>query len=276
MLLQRIATALFLFLLIVGVLFWGAQLAWVLLTLPVLVLALWEWGRLIGRQTGLAMLLAVGAALGYHLARSHSLVPQALLVAVFALGLLAWLAVALPAVLRARPVAGRYALALACLSLFNLWVALYELRLAGPWTLLSAMAIVWLADIGAYAAGRCFGRHRLAPQVSPGKTWEGVAGGAVLVVVVALLVQGSASLPADRVFSSVLAQHAGIAGMMAILVVLVLLSVLGDLYESLLKRQAGRKDSSNLLPGHGGIFDRIDALVPSMPLCLLIWLLMLQ
>ena len=141
------------------------------------------------------------------------------------------------------------------------------------------MAIVWLADIGAYFSGRAFGRRKLAPRVSPGKTWEGVAGGAVLCIGTALVVARAGAGAAEGslpLFSTVVAQHLGLIGMAVVLMLLVLLSVMGDLYESLLKRHAGVKDSGTCLPGHGGMFDRIDALVPTMPLCLLIWLLMMH
>lgn len=274
MLLQRVVTALFLVVLIVGVLFWGSTTAWVMLTLPLLGLALWEWCRLLSRAWPVPVVLSLAAALAYHVYRADLPAPPAWLVPLLAAGLLAWLVVAVPAVFRARLAPG-FSVWLACLSLFNLWLALYEFRVVGPWTLLSVMAIVWLADTGAYVAGRSLGRHKLAPKVSPGKTWEGVVGGIVLVCLVAWLVQRSAGLPAGSIFSTAVATHFGVGTMLLSLGFIVMLSVLGDLYESLLKRTAGVKDSSQVLPGHGGVFDRVDALVPAMPLCLLIWILML-
>ncbi len=276
MLLQRVVTALFLLVLILGVLFWGSESAWVALTLPVLGIALWEWSRLLGRSAVLPVALSIAAALSYHLLRDLQAPPPGGLLLWLGGGVLLWLLMALPTVLRARPAPGSGSIVLACVFMFNLWAALYELRMAGPWMLLSAMAIVWLADIGAYAAGRSFGRHKLAPRVSPGKTWEGVAGGIVAVVLSALGVLYLTALPHDAVFSSLLADRFGVGGMVVALIALVMISVLGDLHESLLKRLAGFKDSSNILPGHGGVFDRIDALVPSMPLCLLLWILMLS
>ncbi|MDO5101300.1 MAG: phosphatidate cytidylyltransferase [Lautropia sp.] len=274
MLRQRVVTALVLVLLVVGVLFWGSQTAWALLTLPVLGLALWEWCRLLSRSWIVPLLISLTAAGAYHLYRADLSAPPGWVVPLLLVGLLAWLLVAVPSVFKARPSAGS-SVWLACLCLFNLWLALYEFRVAGPWVLLSVMAIVWLADTGAYFAGRSLGRHKLAPKVSPGKTWEGVAGGIVLVCVVAWLLTQHGTLPADAIFSSAIARHVGMAGMMWLLALIVMVSVLGDLYESLLKRAAGVKDSSQVLPGHGGVFDRIDALVPAMPLCLLIWILML-
>ncbi|MDO4905821.1 MAG: phosphatidate cytidylyltransferase [Lautropia sp.] len=274
MLLQRVVTALCLLVLILGVLFWGSQTAWVVLTLPVLGIVLWEWSRLLVRSAVLPILIGTGAAFAYHLLRAQGVPPMGLL-PVLGTGTLVWLAVAVPSVLCASPAGPASSVWLACLFMFNLWVALYELRLSGPWILLSAMAIVWLADIGAYFAGRALGRHKLAPRVSPGKTWEGVVGGMAVVIGAALLVWVSSEGDGTAIFSSMLAGHFGVFGMIGALIVLVMISVLGDLFESLLKRHAGVKDSSNILPGHGGVFDRIDALVPSMPLCLLLLMLML-
>ena len=159
-------------------------------------------------------------------------------------------------------------MAFAALSLFCLWLALYELRLIDPLLLLSAMAVVWLADIGAYFAGRAFGRRKLAPRVSPGKTIEGACGGLVLVLAAGIGVIGWSAYPA--VMPLPLAARFGLPATLALLALVVALSIVGDLYESLLKRSRGVKDSGALFPGHGGIFDRIDALVPTMPAFLLL------
>lgn len=133
------------------------------------------------------------------------------------------------------------------------FAALLALRAqGGPTEVLSILLIVWLADIGAYFSGRAFGRRKLAPRVSPGKTWEGVVGGAVLAIMVVSLVL--MRLGRWELFWIVLLP-AGIA-----------LSVIGDLYESTLKRRAGVKDSGRLLPGHGGMLDRVDAMIPALPL----------
>lgn len=136
------------------------------------------------------------------------------------------------------------------------WAAMVFLYTVGPWVLLATMAIVWVADIGAYFTGRAFGRHKLAPTISPGKTWEGVAGALLGVGVysVCLLVYS----PAKNTL------HWGQLAL--ILLLLTAVSVVGDLFESLLKRQVGIKDSSGLLPGHGGILDRIDSLTSTLPL----------
>ncbi|MDQ5878187.1 MAG: phosphatidate cytidylyltransferase [Pseudomonadota bacterium] len=142
-------------------------------------------------------------------------------------------------------------------------LALVQLRQLGPWTLVCVMAIVWAADVAAYFAGRTFGKRKLAPSISPGKTWAGAWGAVVGVLVYGFV--ASAWLPHAL-------QH-NIGVFAVILVTLTVLSIVGDLFESLLKRQAEIKDSSNILPGHGGILDRIDSLTSTLPFVALLWLL---
>ncbi|HEX5127845.1 MAG TPA: phosphatidate cytidylyltransferase [Rhodocyclaceae bacterium] len=144
-------------------------------------------------------------------------------------------------------------------------VAFLELRHAGPWILLAAMAPIWLADIAAYSVGRAFGRHKLAPTISPGKSWEGVWGGLAAVIIYALVL---------RAFVPALAGHVGVFVTLLIAAFYAAMSVVGDLFESMMKRHAGVKDSGTLLPGHGGILDRIDSLLPTLPLAgaLLLWM----
>jgi len=126
--------------------------------------------------------------------------------------------------------------------------------------LLSLLAIVWIADTAAFFFGRRFGRHKLAPTISPGKTWEGVAGGLLAVVVYVTVLQ----------FTGIAAVGplAGWAGW-PLAVLIAALSVVGDLFESLIKRRAGAKDSGTLLPGHGGVLDRIDGLTSTLPVAAL-------
>lgn len=136
-------------------------------------------------------------------------------------------------------------------------LAMMFLRGIDPWWLLGAMAIVSIADIAAYFSGRAFGRRKLAPSISPGKSWEGVYGALVAVVIYGLVVL----VAAGARFSPV------VWGLVVFaLLLLTGISVAGDLFESLLKRQAGIKDSSQLLPGHGGILDRIDSLTSTLPM----------
>ena len=137
---------------------------------------------------------------------------------------------------------GVLSIAVAWLALVDMWI--YR----GAWYVLSMMALVWVADIAAYFTGKAFGKRKLAPKVSPGKTW----------VFVSALWQGS--------FGAELIQVWSWFGAVVIAVLLTAFSIMGDLFESLLKRRAGVKDSSQLLPGHGGVLDRIDALIPVAPL----------
>lgn len=273
MLLKRVVTALVLFLLVVGVLFNGGPGAWAVLAVIVMSLALREWARLINARYVVPILICALLAFCYYRYRIGAVAAPGWLVPLLLLSVLNWVRVAVPAVLRAQAPA-RPSMMLACTSMLALWVSLLELRMASPMILLSAMALIWLADIGAYFAGRRFGRRKLAPLVSPGKSWEGVWGGMALCLVVAFLVATQRpEIGVYPIYSSVISLNLGAFLTILFLVALVLISVMGDLFESLLKRHAGVKDSSRLLPGHGGVFDRIDALVPAMPLCLLVWLL---
>lgn len=139
------------------------------------------------------------------------------------------------------------------------WAAMVALQNGHPWWLFGVMGVVWIADISAYFAGRAWGRHKLAPAISPGKTWEGVIGAVVGV----------------GVYSFIAALVAGISpmanpGWAPLLLALTALSVVGDLFESMIKRQAGVKDSSQLLPGHGGFLDRLDSQTSMLPLAALL------
>jgi phosphatidate cytidylyltransferase len=129
--------------------------------------------------------------------------------------------------------------------------------------------IVWIADTAAYFAGRAFGKRKLAPHISPGKTWAGLWGAVIAVVAIALIVQ--LAWPAAEALSSRMIERLGIAVAMLLLAALVVISVVGDLFESLLKRQVGAKDSGHLLPGHGGFYDRIDAMLAVLPPAALLW-----
>lgn len=133
------------------------------------------------------------------------------------------------------------------------WAAMVALRERGALFLLGLMALVWIADVAAYYAGRRFGRHKLAPAISPGKSWEGVAGAGL-----ALLLYASA------VSAAIHGLRAPAA--LTLAAALLYFSILGDLFESWMKRQAGVKDSGTLLPGHGGVLDRIDALTSALPI----------
>jgi phosphatidate cytidylyltransferase len=148
------------------------------------------------------------------------------------------------------------------------WFALVFLREMGLLWLLTAMALVWVADIGAYFVGKAFGRRRLAPQLSPGKTVEGALGGIVLCCLFATLC--ALYLPPTATIFGAFATGWGWLPMFLMVLGLTILSIVGDLFESQLKRLSGVKDSSGLLPGHGGVLDRIDALLPTMPIAVLL------
>jgi phosphatidate cytidylyltransferase len=151
------------------------------------------------------------------------------------------------------------------------WLAVVQARLVGINFLLSLLVTVWVADIGAYFAGRRFGKKKLAVRISPGKSWEGVYGGVAAVLLLA--VAWSLWSPLDD-SPSVYAKLLGGQGWLMVLLgalLMVAMSVVGDLVESLVKRSAGMKDSSALLPGHGGVLDRVDALLPTLPLGMMLY-----
>ncbi|MBP6367180.1 MAG: phosphatidate cytidylyltransferase [Nitrosomonas sp.] len=136
-------------------------------------------------------------------------------------------------------------------------LALYQLRAINPLLLLGFMATIWISDTAAYFTGRTFGKHKLAYTISPNKTWEGVAGALIAVVLYGLA------------WNFWLIEESLIITLVPLLIIMAILGVIGDLYESLIKRQAGVKDSGNILPGHGGILDRIDALTSALPFAIL-------
>ncbi|MBU3614791.1 phosphatidate cytidylyltransferase [Polynucleobacter sp. Latsch14-2] len=148
------------------------------------------------------------------------------------------------------------------------WFALIFLREIGLSFLLSTMVMVWIADIGAYFMGKAFGKHRLAAQISPGKSIEGALGGLLLCYVYAVVCVFY--LPLDATLFGSWAMRYGWLPMLLMVTVLTAFSIFGDLFESQLKRLAGVKDSSHLLPGHGGVLDRVDALLPVMPIAALL------
>ena len=192
--------------------------------------------------------------------------PTAVVLAGCGLSGLFWLLVAPAWVTQRWPTSGRGPMfVVGWIVLLGGWMALVELQARSPWLVLAAMAIVWIADTAAYFAGRAFGRTKLAPAISPGKTWEGVYGALAAVALYALLLLTLA--PPTGLASALDAPV--IVASIACALLITGISVIGDLFESLMKRHAGVKDSGNLLPGHGGVLDRIDALVAAMPLAAL-------
>ncbi|MFO1324759.1 MAG: phosphatidate cytidylyltransferase [Burkholderiales bacterium] len=272
MLKTRILTAAVLIPAVLAALFLLPPRAWGLATLAVIAIAAHEWARLAAfarpqRFAFIAFLVALGLALLFSQSTGFARGwPDAIVVAVCGAAALFWVLVAPPWVIARWPTQARLAMAvLGVVVLTGAWVALVELQARSPWLVLGAMAVVWIADTAAYFSGRAFGRRKLAPLVSPGKTWEGVYGAWVAVAIYAAVL-----VPYATAAGLTLPVTAFTIGAWILFVVLLAsVSVVGDLFESLLKRHAGVKDSGALLPGHGGVLDRTDALLAAMPIAAL-------
>jgi len=272
MLKTRILTALVLVPAVLAALFLMPPLVWALTTLALIGIAAYEWARLTGFTTP-RWAAVVGGALVIGLVLLFSPLagfgrgwPNAVVPAVCGVAALFWVFVAPPWVIARWPTQRPLPmLLLGWIVLVGAWVALVELQARSPWLVLAAMAIVWIADTAAYFSGRLFGRRKLAPLVSPGKTWEGVYGAWIAVALYALALVPYATESGFRLPVS----NVVIVAWVAFVVMLASVSVIGDLFESLLKRHAGVKDSGALLPGHGGILDRIDSLTAAAPTFLL-------
>lgn len=271
MLKQRVITALVLLALLLPALL--AQTAEPLagLTLVLIAAGAWEWGRL----NGLAMRgsLRVGAACVILCLVSWRVAPPAW---IWWVGGSAWVLSA--AALIRRGVDGWaqiprvVRLIGGVLALWLTWLAVYQAKQIGTNFLLSILVLVWMADIAAYFSGRAFGRRKLAVAISPGKSWEGVWGG---MVGVALMAAAWITFDADQNMEVAslytrLFDARGAFFLVIATLFLTAMSVTGDLVESLVKRSAGMKDSSQLLPGHGGVLDRVDALLPTLPLAMML------
>jgi phosphatidate cytidylyltransferase len=274
MLRQRVITALLLLAVLLPALFYSAIEPFAALTLLLIVAAGWEWSRLNGIASRPAMLLGLGLGL--------------VMVVVWLLGGLdqswrsVWIGVGVVWVLLAVSMLARgvsgwgswpkgLRLWLGLILIGCAWVAMVQARLTGLGFLLSVLLLVWMADIAAYFGGKAFGRRKLAPSISPGKTWEGAISGFIGVFAMAAVwlwadAQGMTS--ANTLYARLWALGPPLAVLS--LASLVAMSVVGDLVESLVKRSAGVKDSSGLLPGHGGVLDRVDALLPVLPLAMML------
>lgn len=264
MLKQRLMTAAWLAPLMLAGLFGLEGGAFALFTGGIVLVGAWEWANLAGiterpQQVGVTAIAAAFLMLLWWLS-PHGLVW------VLWLGVIGW-AVNLYWVIgypgRQTQWQGRgVRLAMGAWVLVPCWAGLNALRSGGESWLLFVLLLVWGADIGAYFFGKRFGRHRLAPDVSPGKTWEGVAGALLSTLILAI---------GFGIWSAL--EGLSILWLVVISMVVALVSVLGDLLESMLKRHRGIKDSSGLLPGHGGILDRVDSLTAAIPVFALLYTL---
>lgn len=279
MLKYRIATALILIPIVIAALFMLPPLGFAIVALVICMLAAWEWGQLSGFKTRsqriwLAVLcgfVLIAMMLSMPAYRQPIYLPQ---VSGSLWASLIWWIAAFVLVIFYPKSASFWResrilrLAFGLLTIVPFFWGMVALRQygyaenhhTGAWWLLYVMLLVWGADSGAYLFGKLFGKHKLAPKVSPGKTWEGVIGGLVTSALISWLFGRYAPLnvvPVTLLVCSVIAALA---------------SVLGDLTESMFKREAGIKDSGNLIPGHGGILDRIDSLTAAVPVfaCLML------
>jgi phosphatidate cytidylyltransferase len=260
MLKTRVITAVFLTTVFLAILFLASKMVWTVLTLTATLIGVWEWSKLIKLHkqemhifVGLALI--IGLLLIFTIDTPFVLYHDEIVFSLLSLSALFWIIFSPIWLISRKKINHKLLMAfLGLVLLMATWVALTGLQNISPWLLLGVLATVWLADSAAYFAGKRFGRHKLASEISPGKTWEGVAG----------------AMLAATIYGLALCNYMHYTRWLILgLWLIVVLSIMGDLFESLLKRQAGLKDSSHLLPGHGGVLDRIDGLIPTLPLVLL-------
>jgi phosphatidate cytidylyltransferase len=259
MLQTRILTSLVLVPFLLAALFLLPELYWALLLLFVLSLGAWEWANMAGFLSAARVIYVSLTACTGLVFLSISLLGLDVQNIGMSAGLLAgsvfWLMLVPLWLLSRYQFKNKLLMAMTgWLVILPTWLALLTLHAINPWLLLSILVAVWIADSAAYFAGKRYGKHKLAVAISPGKTWEGVAGAWLAVSIYGLCICRYREL--DFWLS---------AALLVALWGIVALSIMGDLFESLIKRQAGMKDSGTLLPGHGGILDRIDGLTSSLP-----------
>jgi phosphatidate cytidylyltransferase len=276
MLKTRVLTALVLLAILLPVLYANNPAAFAIVATVFFAAAVWESFRLFNPNALRAAIVAAfwTAAFAY----SVFVARQDITIFWFAISVLIWLLRLAPSLKLGLPELGSASSGLLsvtyAIAIVGCFIAIAALYFHSPAYLLSVMALVWIADIGAYFSGKAFGKRKLAPSISPGKSWEGAIGGAVAVVALSALAVALGGDALADTFPARLNAAFGWPAAVAVLVLIVAASVVGDLFESQLKRRAGVKDSSALLPGHGGVLDRIDALIPVLPLAALIdaWL----
>ncbi len=276
MLKTRIITAVVLLAVLLPVLFVGNLLAFNAVVTVFLAAAMWESFRLFGKNSAQSAAIAAvwAAVFAYSFIFGGTTQPAFW----FALAVMLWLIRFFPGLAIGLPAmdsnGNTWLSLLYAVAIVSCFAAIISLFKHSALYLLSVMVLVWIADIGAYFSGKAFGKRKLAPTISPGKSWEGAIGGGIAVLLLSALAILLGRTALQDTFGVQLQARAGWFGLAAVLLVIVAASVIGDLVESQLKRRAGFKDSSNLLPGHGGVLDRIDALIPVLPLAALIdiWL----
>lgn len=261
MLKTRIITALVLVAGFVPALFKLPNLYWAIGMLVVTLLALREWASMVGFnkaqiRTYLIVSLLIGLFVLMRLQQHnvHHFFPHSLLV--FSIAALFWAFIVpiwLSKQFKLKTVVSKSLLG--WLLMLPLWLALICARIVDPLLVLALLATIWIADSAAYFAGKNFGKHKLAPTISPGKTWEGVAGALIGVTIFGAILYLGFDVGTWAIFPA--------------LWIITGFGVIGDLFESMMKRHANIKDSGDLLPGHGGILDRIDGIIPSLPIAIL-------
>lgn len=260
MLLTRVVTALLILAIFIPALFYSSNVAWALGMLVVTVLASFEWAKLVDASQVQAVIFsvitaAVGGLLIFLMQKNgfHWFFNQSLIV--FSVVLLFW-GIVVP-ILMSRIIVIKNKLLMLVVGIILLlpfWMAFVCVKGADPIILLTLLATIWLSDTAAYFSGKQFGKHKLAPAISPGKTWEGVMGALLAVTVFAAILYSVGKVQ---------------LGIFPLLWLVAILGVFGDLFESLIKRQMNKKDSGQILPGHGGILDRVDGILPSLPIAVL-------
>jgi phosphatidate cytidylyltransferase len=273
MLKQRVITALVLIAILLPALFATSAWPFAVLTLVAIAAAGWEWARLNNAGSlAIGLGVALGGACAVALGLGWASTPPAAIwwwaAGLWVLGS-AWALHGGPSAWQPVPRVIRWAIGL--LLLWTGWLALAHARAIGINFILSVFCLVWAADIAAYFGGRAFGKRKLAPSISPGKSWEGVWSGMLGVLLLAVfwlaVVDRQMRIDSGSLYGQLMDRW-GWPGTVLALLLLSMTSVVGDLVESLVKRSAGAKDSSGLLPGHGGVLDRVDALLPVFPMAL--------
>lgn len=270
MLRTRVITALLLLAVLLPILYYNYFPAFAVVTALFFAAAVWESAGLFGGAGKSALTWGLAALILFAIILYYGSGPNSRLL--FLLCTVVWCIRFVPSLALGLPsldsVGNRLVAASYAITIFGCFFAIVVLFNRSPMYLLSVFAIVWAADIGAYFSGKAFGRHKLAPSISPGKSWEGAVGGWILAL---LLLAGFSVTPSlTDTFPARLLSAWGWGGWLGVITALVAASIVGDLFESQLKRRVGIKDSSNLLPGHGGVLDRVDALIPVLPLAALL------